>query len=157
MAAPEKVHNLKHRIILTKNCLLTNPIYYLSQVPVWWCGSVHGSVLESGELRCCDVVGEWGRGGTTCLLPTLAGSATPRTWNITFFFLLWIETLLSYGTCNVCVSMSQVDTTLVVKVGSLIRLVLIVLHLGPGASEVLAFVSPNHLRSRRCKFNFLFV
>ena len=33
-------------------------------------------------------------------------------------------------------SMSQVDTTLVVKVGSLIRLELIVLHLGPGASEV---------------------
>ena len=46
-------------------------------------------------------------------------------------------------------------TTPVVKVGSLLRQELIVLHLG--ASEVLAFVSPNHLRSQRCKFNFLFV
>ena len=54
----------------------------------------------------------------------------------------WILLLLIQGT---------------VKVGSLVRQELIVLHLGPGASEVLAFVSPNHLRSQRCKFNFLFV
>ena len=119
-------------------------------------------------MLCCDVAmlveseAEVERWHYTALCPHSLGSATQHTGNLAFFFLLWTET--SPMEPNLVMFVSQYHKLILLllirgtlKDGSSLCQELIVFHLDPGASEVLAFVSPNHLRSQRCKFNFLFV